>query len=340
MLRLLGVLLTVLFAIATAIVVWPQFFRLEQTFPFAQIVAVRGAVVVVFAGIAVLALLLMLAKPLRGFAASILVISLVGGIATGAIAFTRGIGTGELPEKTDGSIRVMVWNTGGEAVSAETIARVAAEQQADIVTLPETAEGVGERIAVALREQGNPMWVHNVQYNDEVQNGPQAWQTTVLISPRLGNYSVIDSSSDGSSNTGAVPSAVIMPVDGKGPTVVAVHAIAPRLDVMSRWREDLSWVADQCPSGNVILAGDFNATLDHMASLGTHGGDIGACNDAASSTGTGTAGTWPSSIPAQLGAPIDRVMASADWQATGSLIVDDAGGSDHRALIAQLEPTG
>ena len=43
MLRLLGILITVLAAIAAAVVTWPQFFRLERTFPFAQIVSLRGA---------------------------------------------------------------------------------------------------------------------------------------------------------------------------------------------------------------------------------------------------------------------------------------------------------
>ena len=61
MFRLLGILITVLFAIATAIVVWPQFFHLEQVYPFAQLVAVRGAVVAAFLVIAVVSLLLLLA---------------------------------------------------------------------------------------------------------------------------------------------------------------------------------------------------------------------------------------------------------------------------------------
>ena len=42
MLRLLGILITVLTAIAAAMVTWPQFFRLERTFPFAQIVSLRA----------------------------------------------------------------------------------------------------------------------------------------------------------------------------------------------------------------------------------------------------------------------------------------------------------
>ncbi len=50
----------------------------------------------------------------------------------------------------------------------------------------------------------------------------------LLISPDLGDYAVIESSVEGTTNTSTVPSAVAMPVDGDGPTVVAAHAVAPR----------------------------------------------------------------------------------------------------------------
>lgn len=338
MFRLVGILITVLYAIASAIVVWPQFFHLEHTYPIAQLVSVRGAVTAGFVVMAVLAALLMLARPLRGFAASILIVSLLGAIAGGAIGVMRGLGENTLPAKTEESVRVMTWNTAGEAVSADAIAAQVLAQEADIIALPETSEAVGERIAISLREQGRPMWVHHVQYRPEIANGPQAWQTTLLISPDLGNYSVIQSSADGSSNTTSVPSAVAMPVNGDGPTVVAVHAVAPRAEDMTRWRSDLSWIADQCPSGNVILAGDFNATVDHMAGFGVDGGDMGACRDVASRTGNGVVGTWPASIPGLAGVPIDHIMASDAWIPTGSVVLEDAGGSDHRAVVAQLEP--
>ncbi|MFC7790013.1 endonuclease/exonuclease/phosphatase family protein [Microbacterium sp. MAHUQ-60] len=340
MLRLVGILITVLFAIATAVLVWPQFFQLETTFPLAQIIASRALVLAGFAAVVVLALLMLIARPLRGFAASILIVALIGAAATGLVGATRGLGTGSLPQKTDAALRVLTWNTNGAAVSAERIASVIAEQDVDIVALPETSEQVGEQIAIRMRDAGDPMWVHHVNIRPDVANGPQAWQTTILISAKLGKYSVIASSRDGSSNTSSVPSAVAMPVDGTGPTIVAVHAVAPRENAMDRWRSDLAWIADQCPEGDFILAGDFNATLDHMASFGSRGGTMGRCHDVASSTGNGMMGTWPASVPALLGAPIDHVMASENWRATGSVVLDDAGGSDHRALVAQLEPVG
>nr|WP_201469324.1 endonuclease/exonuclease/phosphatase family protein [Microbacterium hydrocarbonoxydans] len=340
MLRLLGILVTVLLAIATAIVVWPQFFHLEQTYPFAQIVAARGVVLAAFLVISVLALLLLFARPLRGFAASVLIVALLGAGATGVIGMQRGFGTGALPAATDTSVRVLSWNTAGDKVSAPQIAQQILDQGADIVALPETTEAVGEEIAVMLREQGHPMWVHHVQFQPDVVDGPKSWHTTVLVSPDLGEYSVIESSEDGSNNTGSVPSAVLMPVDGSGPTIVAVHAVAPRVEDMDQWSSDLRWIADQCPAGDFLLAGDFNATVDHMAGLGVEGGDMGYCRDVASRTGNGYSGTWPSSLPALLSTPIDHVMASPNWVPTGSVVIDDAGGSDHRGLVVQLEPAG
>src|SRR5690606_37663324 len=119
--------------------------------------------------------------PLRGFAASILVVALIGAGASAGICCLRGIGPDAMPEKADDSVRVLTWNTAGEAVSAEVIADEILTSDADIVTLPETAQSVGSRIAVMLREQGHPMWVHHVDFRPDVANGPQAWQTTILI---------------------------------------------------------------------------------------------------------------------------------------------------------------
>ncbi|MGW9628485.1 endonuclease/exonuclease/phosphatase family protein [Microbacterium sp. NPDC055521] len=338
MLRLIGILLSALFAMATAVLVWPQFFRLELTFPITQIIASRAALVGVFLLVALVAALLLFARPLRGFAASILIIALLGAGANGVVGAMRGFGSDALPQKTDESVRVLSWNTAGAAVSADTIAGVIADQQIDVVSLPETSEEVGEQIAIMMRDAGRPMWVHHVNIHPDVPDGPQAWQTTILISADLGEYSVIDSSRDGSSNTGSVPSAVAMPVDGTGPTIVAVHAVAPRQNAMPQWRSDLEWIADQCPEGEFILAGDFNATLDHMASFGVDGGTMGRCVDAAASTGNGMVATWPAQLPRLAGAPIDHIMSSPEWKASGTLVLEDSGGSDHRALVAQLEP--
>lgn len=339
MLRLLGILLTVLCAIGAAILTWPDFFRLERTYPLAQVISFRTLVTVAFAVLLVVALLLAAARPLRRLAVALAAVALVAVVINAGIVVSRGTGTQTLPDKTADSIRVMTWNTAGDVTSAATIAQTAVAMGADIVSLPETTIETGAEVAVAMRELGRPMWAHHTEYGSD---GWAADSTTLLISPDLGTYSVIESSSDGSSNTSTVPSAVAMPTDGDGPIVVAAHAVAPRQSFMADWRHDLQWLADQCADGNVIMAGDFNATVDHMGRLGLDGGTLGRCTDAASRTGNGSVGTWPTGLPALAGAAIDHVLATQNWTPTGSVVLaslDDAGG-DHRPLVVQLERTG
>jgi endonuclease/exonuclease/phosphatase (EEP) superfamily protein YafD len=333
--RSLGVLVTVIFACVAAVVTWPQFFRLEQTLGVAHVVALRGASVAGFAVLAVLFLLLAASRRIRGFAVSMALVCVLAAICGGVTLGLRGYGSDTLPAKQSDSVRVMTWNTAGEATSAEEIAQTAVAMDADIIALPETTEATGEEVALLMRDLDHPMWVHTEAYNEDIERGPDAWQTTLLISPDLGDYSVIEASSDG---TTVLPSAIAMPVDGTGPIVVAAHAVAPQPEYLDQWRDDLDWLADQCVDGNVIMAGDFNATLDHMSRLGQGDADMGYCYDAAARTGNGAAGTWPSSIPELLGSPIDHVLATSNWRISGSAVIDKTEGSDHRPLVVQLDP--
>ena len=340
--RVFGVLVALVCAGGAAALTWPQLFRLERTFPIAQIVSFRGLLAVGFAALMLLALLFALARPVRALALTLAAVSLVAAGTNAGILVYRGLGTDALPEKTDTSVRVMTWNTAGSATAPETIAQIAVAMKADIITLPETTIDTGERVAVVMGDLGQPMWAHHAEYGEYGIDGWDATSTTVLISPDLGDYSVIESSQDGSSNTSTVPSAVAMPTSGDGPIVVAAHAVAPRQSYMQMWRNDLQWLADQCAADNVILAGDFNATLDHMAGLGIDGGVLGRCHDVASETGNGGVGTWTTEFPALVGAPIDHILVSPRWQATGSAVLKslDSSGSDHRPLVVQLEPAG
>lgn len=339
MLRLLGILVTVLSAIVAAVLTWPSFFRVQDIFPIAQIIAFRTLVLGGFAAAAALLLLLALIRPIRTIALALAAIAILATAANGYVVVSRGLGTETLPEKTGDSIRVMTWNTAGEATSPESVAQIAVAMDVDIVTLPETTIETGEQVAIAMRDLDHRMWAHHAEFGE---NGWDARSTTLLISPDLGDYAVIESSVEGTTNTSTVPSAVAMPVDGDGPTVVAAHAVAPRMSYMQHWRDDLQWLADQCADGNVIMAGDFNATVDHMGRLGVDGGTLGRCHDAAAETGNGSVGTWSTDTPALLGSPIDHVLASAEWKATGSIVLRslDGSGSDHRPLIVQLEPVG
>lgn len=120
--------------------------------------------------------------------------------------------------------------------------------------------------------------------------------TSILIADHLGDYQV-----DGAAgSTPGLPSVVLRPVDGTGPTIVAAHPFPPLPSQMGTWRAGLQWVADQCDSPDVIVAGDLNATVDHLWGLGDGDGLIGSCEDASLNAGAAAVGTWPVSAPPWL----------------------------------------
>ena len=127
---------------------------------------------------------------------------------------------------------------------------------------------------------------------------------------------------------------------------MAAHPVAPTQTQLANWRSGLSFLARLCNGTvgkNVIVAGDFNSTLDHQAGLAaSKNASLGHCFDGALATNNAAIGTWPTTAPPVLGAAIDHVMATSNWRFSGFRVVqnmDDAG-SDHRPVIAQLSPRG
>lgn len=334
--RTLAAIVIVGSALVLLVVAWPQLFGVARLPILAQLVSLRGAAASVGLGVVVLLVVLALvARPARRFAASLAVIVLAFSLINLAVLSTRGFGETTFAAPADGDVTVLAWNTLGDLPGADTIARLAVDAGAEVVVLPETSRAAGEAVAALMADAGLPMVAFTASY-DEVS---KARSTTLLISTSLGEYTV-----DLTARTTTVlPSLVATPTDGAGPTIVAVHTVAPIPGEMQRWRTDLAWVQGACSGGNVIMAGDFNATLDHFAGLGTAPrAVVGECLDAAATTDNAAVGTWPAAIPALLGAPIDHVMSTADWRATGMRVIEtqDDSGSDHRPIVAQLSRVG
>lgn len=322
---------------ACVIALWPQLFGLQNTWIAGHIVALRGPAIVAALLAVLLLSLLRFIRPIRNLTGSMAFVLVLFAVASGGILALRGLtGIALDPSVGDSRLTVLEWNTRGEEVPASTIASLALESGADIIALPETTSGLGESVAVKMREAGSPMWVNTVSF-DEVY---KARSTTILISPRLGDYTVTSYTGSGPPlNTNTVPTVVAVPVSGEGPTIVAVHAVAPVRWELRNWKSDLDWLAQQCQSEDVIMVGDFNATLDNFAGRGIDGGDLGRCRDAAAAARGAGLGTWPTAIPAVLGAPIDHVMATPNWRVTAFEVREkfDRAGSDHRPIVAQLE---
>jgi endonuclease/exonuclease/phosphatase (EEP) superfamily protein YafD len=331
--RILSAAVLIALAAVLLLAVWPQLIGLERQPVVAQLVSLRGLAVLVAAVLVILFAFFSLVYPRsRRFTGGVAVVLLAFSAVTVAVLATRGFGNPDMPTKVDGDITVLSWNTLGDAPGAEAIAALALEVDADVVVLPETSAETADIVAAILVEAGHPMASMHLSL-DEVS---KARTTSLLISDDLGEYQRDDSVG----TTDTLPSLIARPADGTGPTIVAAHPVSPVPGEMAAWRSGLQWLADRCDDTNVILAGDLNSTLDHYTGLGIDGGAIGRCHDAARATGNGAVGTWPTAFPPLLGAPIDHVMATSDWQLVGFRVVGshDGDGSDHRPVVAQLRP--
>lgn len=121
-------------------------------------------------------------------------------------------------------------------------------------------------------------------------------------------------------------------VAGETVTVAAVHPAPPGLWNHHAWSRDLAQLGDAMESveGPVLLAGDFNATLEHA---GTGRLMDQGFSDAVEEAGAGFLPTFPAnrSIPPLVA--IDHIMRrGGNFTAIDAQVVT-VPGSDHRALV-------
>ncbi|RLK59820.1 endonuclease/exonuclease/phosphatase family protein [Actinokineospora cianjurensis] len=127
-------------------------------------------------------------------------------------------------------------------------------------------------------------------------------------------------------------------VDLSGPVdieVVTIHIVPPTTNDTARktWQRELASLPGPDSYGRPrVLAGDFNATLDHHAFTGLL--DRGY-NDAAELAGEGMRPTWSSKSPPSPPVTIDHIVLDRRIGAP-SVAVYDLPGSDHNAVFAEL----
>lgn len=311
---------------------WPEVVGAQWWWPVVLETAMPGLSAVGALGFAVVAWLLGRRWLGRVSAAAIAVLFFGYAAATFQPVLAAGLTTDTVEIKPN-EVRVLTWNTFGELTEPQEVADRILKSGAQIVSLPETTSESAEAIQLLLQKEGVTMWRATTSFDDNYD----ALSTSVLVDASLGEYRVAsgDRPAEGL-NTGKVPSIVAEPVDGEGPTIVAVHAVSPlrQLDV---WKNDLLWLAELCERPNVILAGDFNAVIDHFGPI-PGSGHFGDCIDAGVRAGAGGVGTWPAFLPHALGAQIDHVMVSPNWQVRQFQIFDHwpFGRTDHRAVLASV----
>ncbi|NEM90598.1 endonuclease/exonuclease/phosphatase family protein [Galbitalea soli] len=332
--RILAALVILVVAAALLVAVWPAPFGLEAAPVVAQVVALRGVdVAIALAGLLVFAIIALLSRRARGFAGVIAALLLVFCLASVAVLGSRGFVSVAAPAKRSGDITVLSWNTKGDAPGAAAIAETALAQHADVIALPESTLALGKAIALRMKAAGHPMWVYSRSFDYIAKSR----STTLLISAALGTYTAKATSP----TTSVLPTVIATPDDGTGPTFIAVHAVSPIPREMRNWRNDLAWLSSTCTGGDLIMAGDFNSTLDQLNPLRSRDADdFGRCTDAARVVHTAGVGTWPTTLPPLLGAPIDHVLYGSAWRASSGHVIttEDGSGSDHRPIVMTLSP--
>ncbi len=365
--RLFWGLLALVISLVSFATVRPELFGITAEYalrtPFAQIVALRGWLVVGFALAGILFLIVAGVRGLffrRGRIALTfsLAMFLVAGLHA-ATMYSRGISEtvsggdesavstleGAVTTSAAGDITVLQYNTLGGSVDAPALAEFIESEGVNVVTLPETSTQTGEDIVEDLADRGLVF-----QQFDTGTPGYEAdyTSTVLLVSSSLGEYvqtdifgsgeeSDADSSSAGSGQEGSVPLAVrAVPLDGDGPTLIAVHPIAPGRDRMDTWQSEIRAAYGLCGTeSNAIISGDFNSTADHEAALRL----ATPCIDAADQAGAGALGTWPARLPTLLSSPIDRVLTTTNEYRGSEATIVNLGGSDHRGVMVRLTPS-
>ncbi len=323
-----GAIALLLLAALLALITLPQAVRLETAMGMAQLIAFRGPLLIAEAVLLVFTLIVLAGSRNRVLPSIAVAVAAITVIANAGILFARGFASDAPRPEAANTITVLSWNTRGDEPGSPTIAKLALESGADVIALPETSEEMGEEVARIMGNEGRPMWVYSRTIDHEY-----TWTaTTLLISPDLGEYQLQETVPDE-----GIPMVIAESVSGAGPTIVAAHPMAPLPNLMTQWRSELRTLASFC-DGNMIMAGDFNSTLDHWAHMGRDGHDFGHCNDSATQAGSGAVGTWSAGIPAPLASPIDHVVATDQWRAIAARVVTDydRAGSDHRPIVATL----
>jgi endonuclease/exonuclease/phosphatase (EEP) superfamily protein YafD len=299
--------------VAAALVVLPDVVRLDHWTPFAQLVAFRPVLVVALA-IAGAGLLFVRRPAVRWAACAALLACLIAAVSIAHCAIADPTMKGG---STD-SLVVATINVKGGNASVDQVAALVEQSGADLVALPEAGEAYRAALEAAL---GDGYTGSSLQVSDSAVSA-----VSVLFRTDLGAVA-IEPSISGSFPTMEVTGGELGPL-----RFVAFHAYPPLPFATGRWRGDLEGLQRFCAaSDGAVIAGDFNATLDHSALRAA----VDGCADAAATRGEGLHGTWPASAPAPLRAQIDHVFTTDGLQAD-SVSFSEIDGTDHLAVVADV----
>ncbi|WP_172119241.1 endonuclease/exonuclease/phosphatase family protein [Actinomyces faecalis] len=318
--------------------------RLSTRAPFTQVLAVRSALVVLFAAVGLVFVVLALVGAWRRSlgrrrAVIAVVLVLVAGTHAWVLA-DRGLHQDDDvrpavaqvvstdPNDWGGNLKVLSFNTFQGRAKAIDLALEMRRIVPDVVVLLEATEQLTDQLLELTGQDGFSFTVFTAgEAGSELT-------TTVLTSAVIGPYEQHDAPGMGHGAVYLTPAGGSELQGHLRPTLLGVHTVAPLPSTMDLWASSVEEVIQRCqlPEAGLVVAGDVNATLDHAVLR-----DLGGCVDAGVQGGVGGLATWPTSTrTAWFGATIDHVLVDrASWRTSRAEVVEVAG-SDHRALVVDL----
>ena len=288
-------------------------FGLERGFPMVPLLAYTP-----LAAAAALVLVLVAAvlrQWVAAAAALVIAIVLVAFVAPRALGGPSGAEGGPGPR-----LRVLTANLHEQPATAPAVVELVREHRVDVLSVQE----VTEEVQRALEREGiRDVLPRRVAAPSEGSDGAALYSRLPLDrrSPPPGQSAAA---------VGGVRVRGAPPVE-----VYAVHPPAPlRAGSMDGWKAGLRALPAATPGSAVlVLAGDFNATLDHAELRRVLDGGY---EDAADELGSGLRATWPAGRRIPPPVTIDHVLADArcGWREARVLGVPR---TDHRAVLAEIE---
>jgi endonuclease/exonuclease/phosphatase (EEP) superfamily protein YafD len=285
---------------------------LERGYPLVPIVAFTPYVPLVGIVIAIAAALL---RRLPAIAAAFLLTAILA-----VVVLPRAL-PGQAAERSDGpALEVLTANLKFGNGDTEEVVELVRDEEVDVLSVQElTARALEQLEAAGLDE----LLSHRALAPASRASGSALYAAHPLRQVELGI----------GSGGFAMPEATLVVPDGPHVRVMAVHPPPPMgSSQVADWERDLSALPRAEPDGTIrVLAGDFNATLDHaeLRDLVDSG-----YSDAADAVGSGLVPTWPRPVHAPP-VTIDHVLVD-ERVYVEDVSVHDLAGSDHRMVLVEL----
>ena len=289
-----------------------RLFGLEHGFPLVQLVAFTPYVTVAAGAVVVIAVLL------RRRAAAL--VAALAALTLLAVVAPRALGGPTEPKGAAGpTLRVLTVNMRYGKGSAPALVALVRRTHADVLSVQELTSG----LIVELDRAG----LGSVMPYYTLRPAEDASGTGLYARMPLGRPPHVPSEPFG------MVWATARVRGGPAIDLIGVHPAAPQRDAVSDWAGDMRLLPPAEPDGRLrIMAGDFNATLDHKAMRRVI--DTGY-EDAAAVVGAGLHGTWPAGRTFPPAVAIDHVLADRRI-GVRAVSINGVPGTDHRALFAVL----